>query len=158
MPDQTALSRAFVAEAKRLLEEHPGIAHTWTIDPDHQSCTLNIPKLDEQGFDITIEIDSDDLWVNCGRFQASDCLEEGTAEDFAGHCVGLLYDLLTPLMRVREQLAGEVPYRWTLECLRGDTWESRGSHSRFFFNFWGKRSERIYRNHTLPRRDHPLNT
>lgn len=156
MPDQTALCRAFVSEAKRLFEEHPQIAHTWTIEPDHSRCTLQIPKQDDHGFDITIAIDLDDLWVTCGRFQASDCLEEGTAEDFAGNCVGLLYDLLSPLMQVREQLANDTPYKWTLECLRDGSWEVTGTHSRLFFSFWGKRSERSYQNHTLPLRDAPL--
>jgi len=156
MPDQTALCRAFVAEAKRLLDEHPEVAHTWTIDPAGDRCTLAIPRKDEQGFDITFEIDLDDLSVDFGGFQACDYLEDGTAEDFAGNCVGLLYDLLTPLMRIREQLAGETPYKWILECLREGSWEGRGTYLRFFFNFWGKRSERIYQNHMLPLRDHPL--
>ena len=150
------LSQAFVAEANRLFEEHPEILHTWTIDPDDQSCTLHLPKRDEHGFDITLEIDLDDIWWECGGFHASDFREQGTPEDFAGHCVGLLYDLLSPLMRVREQLAGGVPYKWTLECRRRDTWESRGSRSRFFLNFWGKRDERIYQNRALPLRDDPL--
>ena len=156
MHDHSALSRAFVAEAKRLFEDYPQVAHSWTIGSGEDHCILNVPKLDKQGFDITFEIDSEEYWLTCGEFQGTDALEEGTAEDFAGHCIGLLYDLLTPLMRVRERLAGKTAYKWTLECLRGGTWESRGSHSLVLFNYWGRRSERIRQNRVLPLRDHPL--
>lgn len=156
MPHQTALCRAFVAEAMRLFEEHPEIAHTWTIAPDSGSCTLMVPKLDEHGFDITIEVDFDDISWTCGSFQASDFLDEETAEEFAGHTVGFLYDLLTPLIRLREKVAGGRPHEWHLECRRGGRWEPRGCDSRRFFRYWGKRGKRIYQNHTLPLRDAPL--
>jgi hypothetical protein len=156
MPDHTAFCRAFIAEAKRLLAENPQVPHAWTIAPGESSCTLVIPKTDENGFDITFAAELEEFDLTCGGFWASDAREEGSTEDFAGHCVGLLYDLLTPLMRVREQRADGKPYKWTLECRRGDTWESRGSHSRLLFKYWGKRSERIFQNETLPLRQDPL--
>lgn len=158
MPDHNAFCRAFIAEAKRLFEEHPQILHAWTIAPDESSCTLVVPKTDENGFDITFATELEEFSLTCGDFHASDALEDGSPEDFAGHCVGLLYDLLTPLMRIHEQLADGKAYKWTLECRRGDAWESRGSHSLLFYKYWGKRSERIFQNQALPLREDPLRT
>jgi hypothetical protein len=100
MVSEPAFCRAFIAEAKRLLAEHPQVPHAWTIAPDESSCTLVIPKTDEKGFDITFAAELEEFDLTCGGFWASDAREEGSIEDFAGHCVGLLYDLLTSLMRV----------------------------------------------------------
>ena len=150
------LCRAFVAEAKRLFGEHPEIAHTWSIDADEDHCVLDIPKASDDGFDIVVEADPCGITLTCEALRASEAIVAETPEDFAGHCVGLLYDLLSPLMRVRERLAGESAYKWTLECLRGDIWEERASRSLFFFNYWAKRTERIYRNTVLPLRSDAL--
>ena len=155
MNDRSAYCRAFVAEAKRLLEAFPEVGHQWSIEPDESSCTLTIPAIREDGFDITIEVHSGETVLTCGGFHGHESHED-EPEEFAGHFVGFLYDLLTPLMRVREQCAGGSGYKWTLECRRGDSWEDRGTMGLPFFRYWGKRSERIYQNRALPLRDDPL--
>lgn len=148
-------SQAFVAEAKRLLAEYPQIVHAWSIEPDESSCTLTIPVARDDGFEITILVDACESVITCGGFHGHEPYEDEPRE-FAGHFVGFLYDLLTPLMRVREQRAGGSAHKWTLECWRGDAWEDRGTMGLLFFRYWGKRSERIYQNHVLPLREDPL--
>jgi hypothetical protein len=157
MRDRSAYCRAFVTEAKRLFEGLPGIEHIWVIEPDESSCTLTVPCSDPAGFEICFEIDPDEWFLRCGGFHADEAYDAGdTPEEFAGHAVGFLYDLLSPLMRVRERLSGGSPYKWTLECRRGESWENRGTVALLLYKYWGKRSERICSNRTLPQRENPL--
>jgi hypothetical protein len=155
MSEPNPYCRAFVAEAKRLLAAPPAIEHTWSIKPDESSCTLTIPAVDGDGFEIRVQVGSDEALLSCGGFHGHEPYEDAP-EEFAGHFVGFLYDLLTPLMRVREERAGGSGYKWMLECWRGDSWENRGTMGLLFFKYWGKRSERVYQNHVLPLREDPL--
>lgn len=157
MRDRSAYCRAFVREAKCLFEAYPEIGHIWVIEPDESSCTLTIPCSDPAGFEICFEIEPDEWFLRCGGFHGDEAYDDkDTPEEFAGHAVGFLYDLLTPLMRVRERLSDESAYKWTLECRRDESWEDRGTVALLLYKFWGKRSERIYCNRTLPLRKNPL--
>ena len=155
MSEPNPYCSAFIAEAKRLLEACPKLEHTWAIEPDESSCTLTIPAADAEGFEISVRVGSGESVLICGGFHGHEA-HEGEPKVFTAHFVGFLYDLLTPLMRVREQCAGSGAYKWTLECWRGDSWEDRGTMGLLFFRYWGKRTERIYRNRVLPLRDDPL--
>lgn len=62
-------------------------------------------------------------------------------------------DLLSPAMRLREICAGGNPYRWLLEAATNHGWRVEYKMGLLFWNFLGRRSERIYRNDHLPARE-----
>jgi hypothetical protein len=65
---------------------------------------------------------------------------------------GLLRDVLSPGMRLRELRAGRMPYRWYLEAAVEGTWHTEQMMGLLLWNFFGRRSERIYQNDHLPAR------
>lgn len=95
MSEPNPYSRAFVAEAKRFLAAYPEIGHHWSIEPDETSCFLTIPATGADGFEIRIEIGQGEALLGCGGFHGHESYE-GEPEEFAGHFVGFIYDLLTP--------------------------------------------------------------
>lgn len=109
-PAPNTLSQAFKGYAKRLLELQPEIARTWTEDETHYSCTLAIPAPNKDGFGITMQVSSDEIVVSCDGFHEHLALDRD-ADDLANSAVGLLYDLLSPQMRLREFLAGKSAYK-----------------------------------------------
>lgn len=140
-----------------MLDAHPEIPRTWSIHPGGERCTLAIPAREEQGFAITVEVTPREITFFGGGFHAHTLLNDGDPADFANHFAGLLYDLLTPLMRIREHRAGRGAHKWTLECLEEDgTWAAEGTMGLLFFNFFGRRSERFYQNTWLPVRENAL--
>lgn len=143
--------RAFVAEAKRLFSTYEDISHTWVIGDDEDECTLLVPKSSDQGFDVFFDLCAEEVVVYCGAFHEHYPVE-GDVEEFAAHCVGMLYDLLSPIMRLKEYKAGETPYKWTLEMDQGGKWQAEGTTALLFYNYLAKRNESILQNrHLAPR-------
>lgn len=66
--------------------------------------------------------------------------------------LGLVRDLLSPDMRVRELRAGRSAYRWFIEAFDGRTWKVEHMTGLLFWNYFGRRSEHIYQNAVLPGR------
>lgn len=152
-----ALCRAFIAYGKRMFSQHPDIPHSWSIDDDEDHCILDIPKKINDGFDITVEVAPDEISLFCEGFHEHFPLE-GHPDDFANNHIGFLSDLLTPLMRLREHIAGASAYKWTLECLEDEIWVPERTTGLVFFNYFGRRRERIYQNFSLPIRVYPFIT
>ena len=55
---------------------------------------------------------------------------------------GLVRDMLSASMRLRERRAGDRAYRWHLEFFDGSTWRHDGTTGLLLWNFFGKRTER----------------
>ena len=157
MSRDPALCRAFIEVAKRFLDMHPHVNHEWSIDDDEDHCVLDFPKMDESGFDIHVEVDSEEVAIYCEGYHDHHQLE-GEPNDFANHVVGFLYDLLTSLMRVREYCAGGFPYKWSLECREGDAWVPESTTGLLFYNYFGRKTESFFQNSTLKEREDPLTT
>ncbi len=66
--------------------------------------------------------------------------------------LGLARDLLSPAMRIGERCAGGKPYRWYIGHLDDMRWHAEHETGLLFGNFFGRRSEHIYRVYTLPSR------
>src|SRR6266498_3885481 len=66
--------------------------------------------------------------------------------------LGLVRDLLSPHMRIRELRAGKSAYRWHMEALHNNEWQTEGFTGLLFWSYFAKRSERILQNTTLPGR------
>jgi len=65
---------------------------------------------------------------------------------------GLLRDMLSSDMRIRELCANSSPYRGILETYDGTRWSTEHEMGLIFWNYFGKRSFRTYSNSILPGR------
>ncbi|QIF00950.1 hypothetical protein [Roseimicrobium sp. ORNL1] len=145
------LCRLFVSQARRFLAGHPEIQHTWSIDGDEDHAILEIAGKGDAGFDIMIQIDTDEITFR-GEGWHGHCLSEDPKTEFVASMLGLLRDLLSPSMRIRERLSNETPYKWTLENFEDGKWVSENTSGVFFWNRFGKKTEKVYSNEVLPAR------
>ena len=144
--------RELVKTGKDLLSRHPEVLHEWSIDADEDHCILDIPKKSEDGFDITFEVYPEEIMVMAGgahtQLSAREYKDKTVETAF-----GLLRDLLTKNMRVREKLSNGKPYSWSIESIGNGKWNFEESNTLFFWNYFGKKTEKIYSNDILPVRE-----
>src|SRR5437867_3326132 len=57
------LCQEFIQAAKTALSSHPEIKHSWSIAANEAACSVFIPKMNEDGFDVTIEVSMDGIVV-----------------------------------------------------------------------------------------------
>jgi hypothetical protein len=140
------LPESFRRYGTTVLARNPEVAHEWSTEPD--SCDLSIPARSPNGFDIRFEIDPNAVTLYWGnwhtRFEPTDTVVEDL--------FGLLRDMLSPDMRVRELCASSNPYRGFLESYDGTRWSTEHEMALIFWNYFGKRSVRTYSNSVLPGR------
>ena len=149
------LCREFVKQAKVFMAAYPQINHTWSIDADEDHCILDIPEHAPEGFAITVEVHPEEIIVSFGGAHTN-AGPEGNPVKFVSHVIGYVRDLLSPVMRVRELSAGGNAYRWGIELLEDGKWHSQEWVGLLFWNYFGKRSEKFYRNEILPARENPV--
>ena len=142
------LQEAFRRAVEAVLSKHPELRHELSGD----GARLRFPRQAESGFDVEILIDAQGLVVHA--LGAHEHFAAGAAPpaELCGRALGLVRDLLSPDMRIRETRAGAKPMRWTVESRAGQGWRAEGTTGLLFFNYFGRRSERIYQNHQLPGR------
>ena len=130
---------------------HPEVLHSWSIDDDEDHAILEIQGKGDAGFDITAHIDSGEitLWSE-GWHEHYTCTEPKA--DFVAQLLGLIRDMLSPSMRIRETLSNGVPYKWSLENFEDGTWVVENTCGLFFWNWFGEKAEKFYRNEVLPSR------
>ena len=146
-----ALCNEFVRAATDILSHYPDILHEWSIDDDEDHCILYLPKNAHDGFDIIVEVFSTEIIVNTdGPHLHLDLVESPNRTVNRALC--LVRDLLSPDMRIVEKCANGKPYKWLVQILRNGNWYTEQTSSLLFFNFIGRRSERIFMNRTLPGR------
>jgi hypothetical protein len=147
------LFQVFLRLAKEALSQNPEVKHSWSVNERKDRCILEIPEQNEKGFDIRVDVYGREIkvWAMGKDFvQLLDYSEN--PEETVVDILGLIRDLLSPTMRIRELRAGDSPYRWHMECLRNGEWVREESFALLFWNFFGKRSEKIYQNFILERR------
>jgi hypothetical protein len=149
------LCQSFLRQAKDALSDSPQIKHTWSMDADEKHCILNIPKDGDNGFPVTVEVRPDEIMVIAGGAHTNFHLDE-TPDKLAAHALGLVRDLLSPAMRIREHLAGGKPYKWAFELNKNGQWITEEYCALFFWNYFGKRTVKIYQNNILPARENPV--
>ena len=79
-------------------------------------------------------------------------LATGSVEDSGDEMTGRIRDMLSPVMRIREELSLGVAFRWHLENLKDGRWVSESTRGLFFYPWFGSKSEEIYSNNVLPPR------
>ena len=143
-----SLGPLFRGLAREVLGRHPEVPHAWNSD----ACELHFPRADESGFDIVVDVAEGELTVHAHGAHQHFPTRDGTVREEAEAALGLVRDLLSPDMRLRERLAAGKPYLWILEANRGLGWKKESLTSLMFFNYFGRRAERIYQNRRLPGR------
>ena len=154
--DLAAYSAELRAQASRVLQSHPGLSHDW-----HASGALRFPASSDEGFEVVLKPDSHGIVVftSVGFHKHF----EGAVREVVQEALGFARDLLSPDTRVREHRAGGRPYRWNLERRQegwlsttpGD-WAVESVVCLVLWNFFGRRTERIYQNAHLPRREREI--
>jgi hypothetical protein len=132
-----------------VLATEPSLRHEWRNEPTR--AVLYFPATTPQGFDVALAASDTDIELEAGGFH-SPFDDNPDPEDFIRHALGLVRDLLSPKMRLRELLAGQIPYRWYLESRHGDAWVVEEEMGLLLWPYWSRRSERIFVNNTLPPR------
>lgn len=155
MKRDPALCRRFVREARALLSQFPQIEHDWSIDADEDHCILDILPDAEGGFPITVEVYPDEITIRAGGAHTT-LSRDGATDELVDDSLGLLRDLLSPAMRIRECLAGGAPYRWAFEVFQDGRWMTEESVGLFFYNYFGTKTERTFQNQILPARQNPV--
>jgi len=137
-------------QAEAILVHYPGLAHRWEEIPG--GIRLAFPTTSANGFEVAVEAQKRGLLVSGHGFHTH--FEwQPTAAEAVADALGLVRDLLSPATRVRELRAADRPYRWELQVRDGIGWRTREMTVLTFWNYFGRRSERIYQNETLePRR------
>ena len=144
------LCRMFVTRAKAILAKHPQIRHEWSIDADEDHCILDIPKAEPDGFDITVEVDPEEIIIFGQGFHLH--FDEGGIDAKVESSLGLIRDLLGPGMRIMECLIGGTPYRWDAQSFQNGQWITENTSGRFFRKYFGERTYKIYQNKVLEAR------
>jgi hypothetical protein len=131
----------FRARIEEAIARSPGLRAEWS--PDGMMVTF--PRGDDDGFDVLVEIGRDEAIVHgAGAHE-----HFSYAKEFEP-ALGFVRGLLSPGMRVRELRSGGSPYRWYVEVRRDGDWSVATENGLLFFNYFGKRSQRIYQNRHLP--------
>jgi len=146
------LCRSFVRQTKEALSHYPQIKRKWSIDTDEDHCILDIPEQCNGGFPITVEVHPDEIMVMAGGAHTNLHLDHNP-DELAAQALGLIRALLSPAMRIRERLAGGKGYKWVFEMYQDGHWITEEWVGLFFWNYFGKRTEKIYQNRILPPRE-----
>jgi hypothetical protein len=142
------LQGAFRRAVETVLSKHPDLPHELSAD----GARLRFPRRDESGFDVEVLVDEQGVVVHALGAHEHFAAGATPAAEICGRALGLVRDLLSPDMRIRETRAGAKPVRWTVESRAGQVWRPEGTTGLLFFNYFGRRSERVYQNHQLPGR------
>jgi len=147
-----ALCRAFVARMKHALSSRPEIKHTWSIDGDEDQCILQILVAGAPGFDIDAHVFPEEIMLSAEGWHEH-YPATGSVEDLVDEMTGRIRDMLSPVMRIREELSFGVAFRWHLENLIEGLWVSESTCGLFFYPWFGRKSEKTYSNNLLPPRE-----
>lgn len=135
--------------AAKTLEVFPSLSHRWA---EHAlGLSLQFPAQAPKGFDVEVTADDRGFAVYAGGFHTH--FDEGEdAKVQVEQAFALARDLLSTGMRLRELCAGNQAYRWILEIASNEGWQTDEKMGLLIWNYFGRRSERVYQNDQLPPR------
>ncbi|MGE3517185.1 MAG: hypothetical protein AB7H53_18785 [Hyphomicrobium sp.] len=132
-----------------VLAEQHALRSQWTSE--RERCELFVPKAASNGFDIRFAVETEAVTVNWGNWHSRFEPTEGN-DVLVEYLFGLLRDMVSCDMRVRELWAGGTPYRGYLETCQGEDWLIEQEMGLIFWNYFGRRTVKIFTNAILPGR------
>lgn len=163
----------WVAKLAPLLLNEVRVAHR--CEERGNIVRVMIPRLRESGFDVTVEAASFGVLVRAGTlFHAHfpfsrdgdgepqeeyyreamgiDPYDLYASREPAEQALGLVRDILSPAVRIRERRAAGIPYYAALETQVRGRWRRRRSVTLLRYSYFGRREERLWSNtHLGPR-------
>ena len=149
-PSVEQIAAVLRQEASSALAGHPDLRHEWS--DEGTVVTLRFPPADAHGFEVAVQAREGCLYVLMGRTHQPFDVDVRSPRVAVLAALGLIRDLLSPNMRLRELRSGGRPYRWFVESQDGTAWRLEAETGLLFFNYFGARSEHVFQNRQLPSR------
>lgn len=127
----------------------------WSIVTDTDHCYLKIQDTGHPGFDIVIEAGPEEIVISARGWHEHYPLT-GSVNDLVADTLGMVRDLLSPVMRIREELSNGSPFRWHLENQMDGKWIIESTTGLLFYPWLGRKTERIFMNQALPIRENHM--
>jgi hypothetical protein len=146
------LVEQFLEYCRPILDDPATPTHSLRIGDNRSFAILTFPTEKPDGFDVVVTVVRAHISVSAG-VKARVHMDNGkSARDTVEAALGLIRDLLSPDMRVRQQYAGRQLYWAGIERFDGSEWKITSSTGLMFWNYFGKRSEKIFVNRQMPGR------
>lgn len=150
-----SLPSIFRSVVARIVEHSPGDSGDWRIEERDGTCELTIPKLADDGFEITVVADDQEVTVFSEYLAHQHFTSDGNHEEVSQQAMGLVRDLLSPAMRLRVVEIGGKPSRADFEVSADGFWHRESTTGLLLPSFFRKKIERFYTNRRLPVRNEP---
>ncbi len=144
------LPTVFEHYAKELLAKQPQIQAKWEFTEDNGK-RLTICKLDDLGFDVIVEAKISGLYPYAGDWHGPVWEMGANSEELCREFMGFVRSLLCEDSSLEVKYAGSWPYKWILSYPLLSGCESLET-GLFLYNYFGRRSSRIFKNRHLPPR------
>lgn len=133
------------------IKNEKSIDYEWKKD----NTEIIFKKKDENGFDVIVRLENDIIYLGSEKnyhehFHIKQFKDIEKTIEFV---MGLVRDMLSKNMRIKEISSNGKSYKYLLQQFHKNKWETESSDGLLFWNYFGKRSERIYSNDILPPRE-----
>lgn len=153
MPMELSLPNIFSEWVKHFLATGPDAISDWKLSEKGDSTELFIPKLNDEGFDVTVIADSDEISVYSEHLAHRHFTSDGNAKEVIEPAMGFVRDLLAPNMRLRVFEVNGSPYKAQFEVFHGGEWKNDGLTGLFVIPWFRKKTELCFTNNRLPERN-----
>jgi hypothetical protein len=144
------LPMVFEQYASEILARHPEVRAKWEVTKTGGR-RLMIYKQDESGFDVIVDAETHGLYPYADEWHGPAWDLNGNCEELCQEFMGFIRSLLCEDSRLEVSYAGSRPYKFVLTFPTEGGFESSET-GLFFFDYFGKRSARIFQNRHLPPR------
>jgi len=143
---ETINKQIFYDYINKCMETEISLDYEWKSD----NTEVIFKKKSSEGFDIIVSYEYDSIYIgtDIGWHDEFDASKERLIWS-----MGVIRDLLTKNMRIIEFLSNDKPYKWVVRIFENSEWIGFLVKFRLFWNYFGKKSEKIYFNDSLPPRE-----
>lgn len=143
------MKEQFFTYISSLLSDHPAIEYEWKKN----NREIVFKKKTDSGFDITVSYEKQYITLETDRgyhdhFEAFEKFDE-----IIKYVMGIVRDLLSRDMRIKEILSNGKPRKWQLQSKQNGEWVTEASSGLIFWNYFRKRTEKNFSNNTLEPRE-----
>jgi hypothetical protein len=135
----------FLNHINNFIEELNNIEYEWIKDGKE----LIFKKKNVEGFDVIIGFEENHIYIytNRGYHEHFEMMEK--SEEVLNYVFETVRGLLNKKMRIIEFLSNGKAYMWKLQSLNNEKWKTVATNSLILWNYFGRKSENIYRNNFL---------